>query len=357
MTNPANAVHDAQAAGLIHVSDEIPGILRSRCEEGFAYVDPAGRTVTDERTLSRIRSLAIPPAWTDVWISPWPDGHLQATGRDAKGRKQYRYHAHWRQVRDAAKFSHVLAFGRALPEIRRRVSADLGRPGLPRRKVLAAVVRLLESTLIRIGNEAYVRENNSFGLTTLTDDHTDIRGDHLWFHFRGKSGKEHRIHLQDARLARIVRRCRDLPGQDLFQYLDEQGQRHTISSTDVNAYLKEIAGFEVTAKDFRTWAATIVAACHFLIQPPPASETEAKHRIADVVKAVAKRLGNTPAVCRASYIHPSVIEAYRHGLLAQRWAVQGPPDPDAPLFTLQAHEEAIVAFLASDATEALPTPA
>jgi DNA topoisomerase-1 len=350
-------ITEAAEAGLVHVSDALPGIRRHRHGDGFVYSDPAGRPVHDGPILRRIASLAIPPAWTDVWICPLAHGHLQATGRDAKGRKQYRYHPRWRQVRDTGKFSHVLAFGRALPAIRRQVAADLASSSLNRRKILAAVVRLLEATLIRIGNDAYVRENQSFGLTTLTDDHADIRGEHLRFHFRGKSGKEHRIHLQDARLARIVRRSRDLPGQHLFQYLDDLGQPHAIGSTDVNAYLRDIAGFEVTAKDYRTWAGTIVAACYFLLQPPPRSEHEAKHRIVEVVKAVSERLGNTPAVCRSCYIHPGVIEAYRQGQLPVKWPVQGLPDPDAPLFTLQAHEAAIMAFLAAHEDESLPAAA
>jgi DNA topoisomerase-1 len=346
------AAADAADAGLIHVTDAMPGIRRIRQDDGFRYEDPTGAPVQDAGRLGHITSLAIPPAWRDVWICPLPQGHLQATGRDAKGRKQYRYHPRWRDVRSTGKFSHVLAFGHALPAIRRQVALDLASPGLSRDKVLAAVVRLLESTLIRVGNDAYAKENNSYGLTTLTDQHADVHGEHLWFHFRGKSGKEHRIHLQDARLARIVRRCRDLPGQDLFQYLDGHGHAHTITSTDVNAYLKAIAGFDVTAKDFRTWAGTIMAACHFLLQPPPVSETDAKHRITAVVKAVSQRLGNTPAVCRASYIHPGVIEAYRQGLLPARWPVRGLPDPDAPLFALQAHEQAIMAFLEADRTSA-----
>lgn len=341
-TDPAAA---ATAAGLSHVHDAMPGIRRHRHGDTMTYTGPTGRPVTDAATLHRIASLAIPPAWTDVWICPLPQGHLQATGRDAKGRKQYRYHPRWREVRATGKFSHVLAFGRALPAIRRQVAADLASPGLSRRKVLAAVVRLLEATLIRVGNDVYVRDNQSFGLTTLTEEHAAVHGEDIWFHFRGKSGKEHRIHLHDARLARIVRRCRDLPGQLLFQYLDAQGQRHAIDSGDVNAYLKAIAGFDVTAKDFRTWAGTIVAACYFLLQPPPRSDHEATHRIAEVVRAVATRLGNTPAVCRSCYIHPGVIEAYRQGHLPVRWPVQGLPDPDAPLFRLQAHEAAIIAFL------------
>jgi DNA topoisomerase-1 len=300
----------AVAAGLRYVDDRKPGLRRRRAGNGFTYVDAAGRRVTDAATLARIRALAIPPAYTGVWICPDPNGHLQATGRDARGRKQYRYHKRWREVRDAAKFEHLLDFARALPAIRARVEADLALPGLPRRKVLASVVRLLEATLIRVGNEEYARANGSRGLTTLHDDHVSVEGASLRFRFRGKSGVRHEIDLRDRRLAGIVKRCRDLPGQDLFAYLGDDGEIASVRSDDVNEYLREISGADVTAKDFRTWAATVSCALE-LSQALP--RTTQRHRKAAVVEAIAHcaaRLGNTPAVCRSAYVHPAVIDRF-----------------------------------------------
>jgi DNA topoisomerase-1 len=300
----------AREAGLRYVSDERPGITRRRAGKGFRYLRPDGSPVRDEPTLHRIKGLVIPPAWTDVWITTDPRGHLQATGRDARGRKQYRYPPRWRAVRDATKYERMLAFGAALPTIRARVEKDLARPGLPREKVLATVVRLLEATLIRVGNEEYARENRSYGLTTLRNRHVAINGTELRFEFRGKSGKEHRISVRDRRLAGLLRRLQELPGQELFQYLDEDGARHTIDSDDVNGYLREITGQEFSAKDFRTWAGTVLCAVALREVEACASETEARRNVAQVVKQVSQQLGNTPAVCRACYIHPAVIEAY-----------------------------------------------
>ncbi|HMS60097.1 MAG TPA: DNA topoisomerase IB, partial [Tepidiformaceae bacterium] len=280
---------------------------------GFRYVSPAGEPVRDSETLGRIRSLAIPPAWTDVWICPRADGHIQATGRDARGRKQYRYHPRWRQVRDASKYERMQAFGAALPRIREACERDLARPGMPREKVLAAVVRLLETTLIRVGNDEYARDNRSYGLTTMRDRHVTIDGTRIEFRFRGKSGVRHQVRLKDRRLANVVRRCRDIPGQELFQYIDDDGERRTVGSGDVNAYLREIAGEEFTAKDFRTWAGTVLATLALQEFETFDSNTEAKRNIVRAIERVAERLGNTPAVCRKCYIHPAVLDAYLEG--------------------------------------------
>jgi DNA topoisomerase I len=306
----ADPAESAREAGLRYITDDRPGIRRRRAGKGFRYLRPDGSPVRDEPTLRRITSLVIPPAWTDVWIATDPRGHLQATGRDARGRKQYRYHPRWRAVRDDTKYERMLAFGAALPTIRARVQADLARLGLPREKVLATVVQLLEATLIRVGNEEYARENRSFGLTTLRNRHVRVDGTALRFKFRGKSGKEHDISLRDRRLAGLIRRLQELPGQELFQYLDEDGARHTVDSDDVNAYLREITGQEFSAKDFRTWAGTVLCAVALHELDACTSETEAKRNVASVVKTVSQQLGNTPAVCRSCYIHPAVLEAY-----------------------------------------------
>jgi DNA topoisomerase-1 len=303
------------------VNDHDPGIRRIKDGTGFTYHMPSGETVTDRRTLDRIRALAIPPAYTDVWICPSPDGHIQATGRDARGRKQYRYHPDWRVHRDETKYGRMAEFGRALPHLRAVVEADLARRGLPREKVLAAVVRLLELTLIRIGNDEYVRQNKSFGLTTLRKRHVDVSGAGVIFEFRGKSGKQHRTGIRDRRLAGIVRRCQDLRGQKLFQYLDEQGNSHAVESHDVNAYIRQATGKHFTAKDFRTWAATLLAAQ--ILAKRDAPNGEGKHGVASCVKAVAQRLGNTPAVCRKSYIHPAVMDAYAANQLTQAFRACG----------------------------------
>jgi DNA topoisomerase-1 len=300
----------AQEAGLRYVSDERPGIRRRRAGKGFRYLRPDGSAVRDEPTIHRIAALVIPPAWTDVWISTDPRGHIQATGRDAKGRKQYRYHARWHAVRDETKYERMLAFGAALPTIRARVDADLRRHGLPREKVLATVVNLLEATLIRVGNEEYARENRSYGLTTLRNRHVDVDGAELRFEFRGKSGKEHQVSVRDRRLARVIRRLQELPGQEVFQYLDEDGDRKTVDSDDVNEYLRAISGQDLTAKDFRTWAGTVLCAVALREVEACDTETEAKRNVVEVVKTVSRQLGNTPAVCRSCYIHPAVIESY-----------------------------------------------
>jgi DNA topoisomerase-1 len=312
---PVESVEAARAARLRYVDDTMPGIRRRRRGKGFSYVAPHGRPLRNEKELMRIRSLAIPPAWTDVWISPWADGHLQATGRDARGRKQYRYHSRWREVRDETKYARMVAFGDALPRIRRRVSSDLESDGLPREKVLAAVARLLDETLIRVGNEEYVRDNDSFGVTTLRDRHVEIEGASIRLEFRGKGGKRHEVDLEDRGLARIIRRCRDIPGQDLFQYLDDEGNRQVVRSDDLNDYLREIGGDDFTAKDFRTWAGTVLGATALGAADPCTSEAHARRVIADAVKRVAECLGNTPAICRKCYIHPEIFTGYQDGSL------------------------------------------
>jgi DNA topoisomerase I len=304
----------AQVAGLRYVCEgRMAGIRRIGRHNRFRYVDAHGRTVADAEQLRRIKALAIPPAWTDVWICADPQGHLQATGRDARGRKQYRYHARWREVRDEVKYAKLIAFAAALPRIRERTAADLRKSGLPREKVLAAVVQLLEKTLIRVGNDEYARENGSFGLTTMRDQHAKISGSTVRFEFRGKSGIQHAVDLHDARLARIVKACRDLPGYELFQYVDDEGKRQVIDSSDVNSYMREIAGEDFTAKDFRTWAGTVLAATELAAAGRFSSAAEGKRKIVKAVEAVAKRLGNTKAVCRKSYIHPAIFDAYLEG--------------------------------------------
>lgn len=312
---PVEPVESAKAAGLRYVRDSDPGIRRLRSGRGFKYRAPDGSTVRDREVLQRIRSLVIPPAWTDVWICTSPSGHIQVSGRDARGRKQYRYHPRWRAVRDENKYGRMVAFGKALPAIRRRVRSDLARPGLPREKVLATVVQLLETTLIRVGNEEYARTNKSFGLTTMRSRHVRVSGSTLRFRFQGKSGKAHEVDVSDRRLAKIVKRCQDIPGYELFQYLDEEGQTHSIDSADVNDYLREISGEEFTAKDFRTWAGTMLAAQQLRSAARAESDTDAKSRIVEVVKVVAARLGNTPAVCRAHYVHPGLFESFLAGSL------------------------------------------
>jgi DNA topoisomerase-1 len=304
----------ARAASLRYVDPADPGIRRVRRGNGFSYLDRDGRRLADEDTLGRIRSLAIPPAWEEVWISPSPVGHIQATGRDARGRRQYRYHADWQKVRDETKYKRTIAFARALPKLRRRVTRDLTLSGLPRRKVVAAVVRLLEMTMIRVGNEEYVHENRSFGLTTLRNRHASIRGAGLKLTFRGKSGKQHSVGVRDKRLARVVKACQDLPGQRLFQYVDDEGEPQHIDSDDVNDYLRDAMGSEFSAKDFRTWAGTVLAARAFeALGDGPATRSA----LTRAVEEVARELGNTPAVCRRCYIHPEIIDSYLDGSLAQ----------------------------------------
>jgi DNA topoisomerase-1 len=313
-TTPGPAGTPAPSPRLRHSSDRKAGITRRRSGRGFSYRDQDGRPIRDRETIARIRKLAIPPAWTDVWICPEPNGHLQATGRDVRGRKQYRYHEQYRNRREAAKYERLVAFAKALPAIRERVDTDLARAGLPREKVLAAVVRLLELTLIRVGNDEYARLNRSFGLTTLRNRHATVGGSRIRFRFRGKSGRETEVGLSDRRLAAVVRRCRDLPGQDLFQYVDADGEIVDVRSDDVNEYLREIAP-DITAKDFRTWAGTVLAHRALRALDAPETEREAKRNVVEAIRRTAGRLGNTPAVCRSSYVHPIVVDAYLDGRL------------------------------------------
>jgi DNA topoisomerase I len=313
--SPADPVEVARDAGLRYVSDRLPGIVRRKSGKGMRYLDPDDRPVRDPATLARIKALAIPPAWTKVWISPWPNGHIQATGRDDRGRKQYRYHAKWHSVRDESKYGRTLAFGRSLARIRRATGRDLKLEGLPRRKVLAAVVRLLETTLIRVGNDKYARDNNSFGLTTMQDRHAKIEGGTLRFQFRGKSGIKHSVAINDRRLAQVVRRCQELPGQELLQYIDDEGQVRDIGSNDVNEYLRSITGQDFTAKDFRTWAGTVLATIALQEFEAFDSQVQAKENIVRAIESVARRLGNTPSVCRKCYVHPGIIDAYLDGTM------------------------------------------
>lgn len=304
-----------RAAGLRYVHDAAPGIHRKRSGRAFSYTSPDGEKITDRATLDRIKSLGIPPAWESVWICPKPNGHIQATGRDARGRKQYLYHPQWREARDETKFARLALFGASLPHIRKRTTADLAQPGLTQEKVLATVIQLLDLTLIRIGNEEYARANESYGLTTMRQSQVEVNGSKIQFEFQGKSDKRHTVAVRDPRLARIIRRCEELPGYELFQYVDEAGERHSVESSDVNQYLREITGQHFTAKDFRTWGGTVIAA-RALREPGPAeTETEAKKNIVEAVKIAAHELGNTPAVCRRAYIHPAILNAYLEGRL------------------------------------------
>jgi DNA topoisomerase-1 len=341
-------LESAKAADLRYVDDSKPGLTRKAHGKHFRYFRPDGSPVKDEETLQRIRRLAIPPAWTNVWICPSKDGHIQATGRDAKGRKQYRYHPRFREIRDETKYARILAFAQALPRIRDRVDHDLSLPGLPREKVLATVVRLLEITLIRVGNEEYARQNASFGLTTMRTRHVDVAGSAIRFHFRGKSGISHKVEVHDRRVAKVVARCSDLPGQVLFQYVDENGELHNVESADVNEYIRSIAGTEFTAKDFRTWAGTVLAAKHLqrsLANAQAQNATALKKNVIAAIKEVSARLGNTVSVCRKCYVHPEVVGAYLDGKLV---IDESPPETarSAPDFEqLSAYETAVLAFL------------
>ena len=335
---------DAGAAGLRYTTDAEPGIRRLRSGRGFRYVHPSGAPVRDARTLARILRLAIPPAYRDVWISSDPLGHLQATGRDARGRKQYRYHPLWRQVRDETKFGRMLAFSRALPAIRRRVERDLAQRGMSREKVLAAVLRLLEDTCIRVGNEEYARANDSYGLTTLRDEHVAIEGSRIVLEFRGKRGKEHRCQLRDRRLARVVATCQAIPGEKLFQFLDEDGRRQAIGSGDVNQYLREASGEEFSAKDFRTWSGTLLAASALQAAGQPRSRAARKRTVLAALDEVAERLHNTRAVSRKYYVHPRLLEAFEEGTLAAELAAARAAAPRATRW-LSAEERTLVAFL------------
>ena len=306
----ADPAESAKYAGLRYVTGEGPGIIRRRAGKGFTYLGVDGKPLRDKATLERIRSLVIPPAWESVWICPFENGHIQAVGRDARGRKQYRYHSRYREVRDEVKFGRMIAFGAVLPKIRQKVNEDLSVPGLPRRKVIAAIVRLLDETCVRIGNDEYAKSNKSYGLTTLKEHHVDTHGDTLRLHFRGKSKQEHDITLRDRRLARIVNQLQELPGQELFQYRQEDGEYAKVDSVDVNDYLREITGEEFTAKDFRTWHGTGQVVEELAALTPAESETQAKRNIVEAVKATARRLGNRPAACRKYYIHPAILESY-----------------------------------------------
>ncbi|MEZ1314669.1 DNA topoisomerase IB [Pseudomonas fluorescens] len=306
---------DALPPDLHYVDDTQPGLTRRKLRGKFCYFDAAGQRITDPDEVKRINALAVPPAYTDVWICADPRGHLQATGRDARGRKQYRYHPRWREVRDADKYARLRDFGLALPKLRRQLEVLLDAPGFSRDKVMATVISLLDATLIRVGNTQYARDNRSYGLTTLRNRHVEVNGTAIRFQFRGKSGIEHQITVKDRRLARIIKRCQEIPGQNLFQYLDENGERHTVSSSDVNAYLRDLTGADFTAKDYRTWAGSALALAVLReLQWEP--ESDAKRHVVDMVKSVARQLGNTPAVCRKCYIHPAVLEGFLLGALA-----------------------------------------
>lgn len=331
----------AHAADLRYASDARPGVTRHRAGRGWTYRDLDGRTITDRRTRARVASLAIPPAWTDVWICPASDGHIQASGRDARRRKQYRYHARWHEHRGAEKFERMLAFARVLPRIRSRCDKDLRRRGLPREKVLAAVVRLLELTLIRVGNDEYARLNRSFGLTTLHDRHARIAGSRFRFRFRGKSGVTQEVSLTDRRLASIVRRCQELPGQELFQYQDLDGEVRDVTSDDVNAYLREASDHDFSAKDFRTWAGTVLAYRALRALQPNDHEPTARRNVVQAIRVTANRLGNTPAVARGSYVHPAILEAYLDGGMRSA-LVDAAEDQTEPPTQARAEEEAAV---------------
>lgn len=335
----------AEEAGLRYVSDEGPGISRRKVGKGFSYRLPKGGPVKDAATLKRIRSLAIPPAWTQVWICPHADGHIQATGRDAKGRKQYRYHPNWREARDAAKYEHMLDFAKALPAIRARVDADMKRPGLPREKVLATVVNLLETTLIRVGNDDYAKQNESYGLTTLQDEHVEVKGTELRFRFKGKSGKTWDLGVKDRRVAKIIRACQDLPGQELFQYVDETGEVRDVTSADVNAYLREISEKAITAKDFRTWAGTVLAAMALQEFERFDTQAAAKRNVKQAIERVASRLGNTPTICRKCYVHPEILNGYLEQNLALEIAEEAQEELREELTNLRPEEGAVLAML------------
>jgi DNA topoisomerase I len=316
LTAAIDPVHSAKLAGLRYISDNSPGFKRRKGRRRFVYIDLEGKIIRDAEEIRRIDALAIPPAWREVWICTVANGHLQATGRDAKGRKQYRYHPRWREIRDQTKYDKMLAFAEQLPAIRRQVEKDLALPGLPRQKVLATVVRLLETGMVRVGNQEYARQNGSFGLATLRSKHVDVSGAKIKFEFKGKSGVQHSFNLYDQRLAKIIRRCQELPGHELFQYIDEGGERCTIDSADVNEYLRNVAGEHFSSKDFRTWIGTVLAATA-LTAIAAENSKPTKKNVTRAIEGVAKQLGNTTEVCRKSYIHPAVIESYQNGLLKE----------------------------------------
>lgn len=336
--------HAAKAAGLWYVTDETPGIKRKRAGTGYSYVGLDGKPIHDKDVRKRIKGLAIPPSWTDVWICSRPDGHIQATGRDIKGRKQYRYHSRYRAIRDETKFDRMLLFSQLLPKIRGRVERDLARDGLPREKVLATVVRLLEKTLIRVGNDEYAKENRSFGLTTMRRRHVEVTGSKLRFEFRGKSGVQQTVAIMDRRIANIVQHCQTLPGQELFKYLDDNGKRQDVDSGDINEYLREITGHDVTAKDFRTWAGTMHAATTLRSMGTASNQKEARANVVRAIDKVSERLGNTRAVCRKYYVHPKIIEAYLAGSTVPQ-APEADPKRRRDKAALRRDELAVLQFL------------
>lgn len=342
---PNDPAASAKAVGLRYVTDESPGFRRERAGQGFRFRHPNGKLLRDSETLGRIKSLAIPPAWTDVWICPEANGHLQATGRDARGRKQHRYHPRWREVRDETKYNRMIVFAKALPKIRARVKEDLALSGLPRRKVLATVVRLLELSLIRIGNDEYARENDSFGLTTMQDRHVDVNGSELRFSFHGKGGKRHNVDLNDPKLARIVEHCQELPGQDLFQFIDDDGAVEDVKSGDVNDYLREISGEDFTAKDFRTWAGTVLAALALRELAQFHTRAQAKKNVIKAIESVAQRLGNTPAICRKCYVHPHVLDSYADGTLMKSLKRRAEKELTESIHRLKPEEAAVLGLL------------
>ena len=354
---PKDPIESAKAAHCRYVDDSGPGIRRVKAGKGWKLVSPEGKPIRDRDVLARVKSLVIPPAWTDVWICPDADGHIQATGRDGRGRKQYRYHWRFREVREETKYERMMEFAEALPAIRARVDEDLGKPGLTREKVLATVVRLLEITLIRVGNEEYARDNGSFGLTTMRTRHVDIEGSTIKFHFRGKSGKDHAVKVQDRRLARVVSRCNDLPGQVLFQYVDDEGERRSVESSDVNEYLRGISGAEFTAKDFRTWAGTVLAAQALRSLAAFDTEAAAKKNIVLAVKNVASRLGNTPSVCRKCYVHPQIFDAYLDGHLVATLQQHAERELRESLPSLSSEEAAVLMLLRDRLAGNRPVPA
>ncbi|HEV3088484.1 MAG TPA: hypothetical protein VGX96_14810 [Candidatus Elarobacter sp.] len=349
---PTEGPEAAKAAGLRYTTDAIPGIRRVKRRSGFSYVAADGKPITDAKEIARIKALAIPPAYTDVWICPYPNGHLQATGRDARGRKQYRYHKRWRAVRDENKFDRMIDFAKALPAIRAAVARDIAHTGLPREKVLATIVALMERTAMRVGNEEYARENDSYGLTTMRDDHVDVKGATVRFHFRGKSGKFHKIEVHDKRIALIVKKSQDIPGQRLFEYLDEEGTAHPVHSEDVNDYVKTVGGGEFTAKDFRTWEATMMAALDLAAtKAEEQNQTERKRIVTEVIKKVADHLGNTPTVAKKSYVYPGVIDEFLgHGTL-ELIETSVARARHRTEHDLDAHESAVVALIERIVTE------
>ena len=351
-----DALAAAKEAGLVYVSHAKPGFSRKRVGKSFRYVDVQGKPIKNADDLARIKSLVIPPAWTEVWICPSPRGHIQCTGFDARGRLQYRYHPDWRKVRDESKYSRMMEFGKMLPKLRRRVDRDLALPGLPREKVIATVIKLLEKTLIRVGNEEYAKTNKSYGLTTIHNKHVNVSGSKIHFAFKGKSGVEHAIDLNDKRLAKVVKQCQELPEQELFEYVDADGHRHDITSSDVNAYLQETTGEAFTAKDFRTWAGTVLAAMALQEFERFDSDTQAKRNVVAAIETVAKKLGNTKAVCRKCYIHPAIIETYLDGSLADSLQQRVEDKLKKQLKSLRPEEAAVMALLQERLARAVKSP-